>query len=110
VVPSSICASSNAATSRLARAPKTVGSPRSKDNDWLNEVLSQLTPAEREVLQFVADGDTYPEIASRTGLSAEAVRQRVTSARRRITKILTPAGSYRQPQAAQAPISREEAR
>lgn len=78
--------------------------------DWLDEVLSQLTPAQREVLQQVADGLNYQEIARAIGKSPEVVRQRMAAARARLTKILAPDGSYRQPETTQAQTSREEAR
>jgi RNA polymerase sigma factor (sigma-70 family) len=81
-----------------------------EDSEWVNEVLSQLSSGQREVLGHVADGLTYKEIAEIIGKSDETVRQRVCAARARLKKILTPGGEYRQPQPEQAPAPREEAR
>jgi RNA polymerase sigma factor (sigma-70 family) len=53
----------------------------------LSGALGALPPADRVLLQLDAEGWTGPEIAEAIGLSADAVRQRIARARR---KVVTP--------------------
>ena len=78
--------------------------------EWLEDVLGRLTPAQREVLEHVADGLKFQQIASVLGVSTDVIRQRVHTARQRLTAILHPDGTYRQVGSNQAHPSREEAR
>jgi RNA polymerase sigma factor (sigma-70 family) len=81
-----------------------------EDAEWLTQVLSHLTPAQREVMERVVDGLSYEEIANAIGKSAEVVRRRVCDARARLIRLLSPDGEYRQIQTGKANTSREEAR
>lgn len=81
-----------------------------ESREWLDAVLSQLTPAQREVLEHVAEGLKPKQIADIIGVSGDVVRQRVYAARRCLAAILNPDGTYRQPETSQVQPSREEAR
>jgi len=59
----------------------------------LGEAMLELAPIDRAVLLLAeAEGMTGPEIAERTGLSAVAVRAKLTRARRRIRERLADLG------------------
>lgn len=63
--------------------------------EWVTEVLGHLTPAQREVMEHIANGLNYAEIASILGKSGEVVRRRVADARKHLTQILAPNGTYK---------------
>lgn len=60
---------------------------------WVADVLSQLKPAKREVMERVADGLTIEEIAEELGKSRDVVRRRLCDARKDLRKIMHPDGS-----------------
>ena len=60
---------------------------------WLADVLSQLTPAQREVMERIARGLTNEEIAEELGRSQDVVRRRLCDARARLVQILNLDGS-----------------
>jgi RNA polymerase sigma factor (sigma-70 family) len=77
--------------------------------EWIAGVLSELTPAQREVMRLVADGHSCEEIAETIGKSGDVVRRRLSDARARLVKILNPDGEFRRPRRTTAGPSREEA-
>jgi RNA polymerase sigma factor (sigma-70 family) len=77
--------------------------------EWTASVLSELTEAQREVMQLVADGLSYKEIAEAIGKSGDVVRRRLSDARARLVKILNPDGKFRQRRRTTARFPREEA-
>lgn len=81
-----------------------------EDIQWVTGVLRQLTPAQQEVLALAAYGYSYREIAEHIKKSKEAVRKRVSDARARLRKILTPDGEFRQSDNEKGRDSGEEAR
>lgn len=81
-----------------------------EDRDWVADVLSNLPPAQREVMQCIADGFDREEIAEILGITPQAVRRRICDARARLTQLLSPAGEYKQQNQPPASTSREEAR
>jgi RNA polymerase sigma factor (sigma-70 family) len=62
-------------------------------NEWIADVLSKLSPYQREVMARIADGLTYQEIAEDLGKSRDVVRRRLCDARARLIQILDPDGS-----------------
>jgi RNA polymerase sigma factor (sigma-70 family) len=62
-------------------------------HDWVADVLSQLTPAQREVMERIARGLTNEEITADLGKSQDVVRRRLCDARGRLVQILNPDGS-----------------
>jgi RNA polymerase sigma factor (sigma-70 family) len=73
---------------------------------WIADVLSELPASQREVMERIADGLTYEQIAEDLGKSREVVRRRVCDARARLTRILNPDGSrtgHSRPAAARPP-------
>ena len=77
-------------------------------HDWVADVLSQLTPAQREVMERIALGFTYEEIAGDLSKSQDVVRRRLCDARARLVQILNADGSTAgQPRPAEHP-PREE--
>jgi RNA polymerase sigma factor (sigma-70 family) len=77
--------------------------------EWVTDVLSQLPPAQREVMERITDGLTYEEIADEIGRSRDVVRRRLCDARARLVGILNPDGSRtRQPRPATEHPPREE--
>jgi RNA polymerase sigma factor (sigma-70 family) len=57
----------------------------------LGEALLEVAPLDRAILLLAeAEGLTGPEIARRTGLSATAVRARLSRVRRRVKELLEP--------------------
>jgi RNA polymerase sigma factor (sigma-70 family) len=77
--------------------------------EWTASVLSELTEAQREVMQLIADGLSYEEIADALGKSRDVIRRRLSDARARLVKILNPDGEFRQPQRTTAHSPRQEA-
>jgi RNA polymerase sigma factor (sigma-70 family) len=80
------------------------------NRQWVADVLSELPPAQREVMQLIADGLTHKEIAETLNISGEAVRRRLCDARARLTQLLNPDGEFKQPRRTTALSSGEEAR
>jgi RNA polymerase sigma factor (sigma-70 family) len=78
-------------------------------HEWTESVLSELTGAQREVMQLVAGGLSHEEIAEAIGKSGDVVRRRLSDARARLVKILNPDGEFRQPRRTTARSPREEA-
>lgn len=66
--------------------------------DWVTDVLSHLTAAERAVMELAVDGLDYKDIAELAGITQVAARQRAFTARRKLRALLDRDGSYRQPQ------------
>lgn len=65
--------------------------------EWIADVLSELSGTQREVMERIADGLTYEEIAEDLGRSREVVRRRLCDARARLVQILNPDGESMQP-------------
>jgi DNA-binding NarL/FixJ family response regulator len=65
----------------FAGAPPTAGRKTAIDRD---ADLNQLTPREREVLQHIARGYMYKEIAQRLGISAKTVEAHVSAVLRKL--------------------------
>ena len=103
-------ASSSAATSQPVRAPEDERLATEGRREWVADVLSELTRAQREVMQLIADGLTNEEIAETLNISGAAVRRRLCDARGRLTQLLNPDGEFKQPRRTTARSSREEAR
>jgi RNA polymerase sigma factor (sigma-70 family) len=91
---------------RQAGPPASAPRPQNADDgqlaaidsrDWATNVLSHLTPAEREVMELAADGLDYHDIAELARITQVAARQRAFTARRKLKALLNPDGSYRQP-------------
>lgn len=61
--------------------------------EWVENVLSELTPSQREVMERIARGLDYDEIAVDLGKSREVVRRRVCDARARLVQILDRDGA-----------------
>jgi RNA polymerase sigma factor (sigma-70 family) len=61
--------------------------------EWVDDVLSELTPCQREVMERIARGLDYDEIAADLGKSREVVRRRVCDARARLIQILDRDGT-----------------
>lgn len=59
----------------------------------VEDVLSELTPSQREVMERIARGLDYEEIAAELGKSREVVRRRVCDARARLIQILDRDGT-----------------
>lgn len=77
-----------------------------ENNQWVADVLSDLSPGQRDVMQLLADGLSREEIAQALGKSAEVVRRHLCDARARLAELLNPDGEYR---SETARSSREEA-
>jgi RNA polymerase sigma factor (sigma-70 family) len=78
-----------------------------ENSQWVTDVLSYLSPGQRDVMQLLADGLSREEIAQALGKSADAVRRHLCDARPRLAELLNPDGEYR---SQTARTSREEAR
>ncbi len=77
--------------------------------EWIAGVLSELPPSQREVMERIADGLTYEEIAADLGKSREVIRRHLCDARARLVRILNPDGSRAgQPRPAAGRPPREE--
>jgi RNA polymerase sigma factor (sigma-70 family) len=59
-----------------------------EQQEWVKELLEQLTPAQREVVACVFDALTPQEIGQLLGKSPEAVRQSLRAARKRLRNYL----------------------
>jgi RNA polymerase sigma factor (sigma-70 family) len=76
---------------------------------WVADVLSELTPAQLEVMERITDGLTTEEIANDLGKSQAAVRRHLCDARARLVQIMNPDGSKAaQPRPAPERPPREE--
>ena len=60
------------------------GAPRGRARGRRDSDLDQLTPREREVLQHIARGYLYKEIALRLGISAKTVEAHVSAVLRKL--------------------------
>jgi DNA-binding NarL/FixJ family response regulator len=60
------------------------GVPTSVDHDAVDPELEQLTPREREVLQLIARGYAYKEVARRLNLSVKTIETHVSSVLRKL--------------------------
>jgi RNA polymerase sigma factor (sigma-70 family) len=65
--------------------------------EWVAGVLAELTGAQKEVMQCVADGLDRDEIAEVLGISRAAVRRRLCDARARLAELLSRDGELRHP-------------
>jgi RNA polymerase sigma factor (sigma-70 family) len=74
---------------------------------WLADVLSTLPPAQRKVMQCIADGIDRAAVADQLGMSKEAVRRNLCDARKRLAAELHPDGEHKHPS---PPAVRKEAR
>jgi RNA polymerase sigma factor (sigma-70 family) len=61
--------------------------------EWVKGVLGQLPPREREVMERIARGLGYDEIAAELGKSREVVRRRLCDARGRLVRVLDKDGT-----------------
>jgi RNA polymerase sigma-70 factor (ECF subfamily) len=59
-----------------------------EDSERVKQVLSCLTPAQREVMECIAEGLGRSEIADALGKTEEAIRRHICDARRRLTPVL----------------------
>lgn len=57
------------------------------EQQWVDGQLAQLSAEQREVMRRVVEGYTPTEIAGMISITPEAVRQRVTGARKRLKKL-----------------------
>lgn len=80
------------------------------DCDWVADVLSNLPPGQREVMQCIADGLDREEIAKLLGKTPATIRRRICDARARLAQLLSPDGDYKQQERQPANTRREEAR
>lgn len=64
-----------------------------EDRQWVEDILSSLTPAQRDVLALVADGWELQEAAKHLGKTPESVRQNLHHARQRLKDVSALAGS-----------------
>lgn len=67
-----------------------------EDDEWVAHVLSSLPPAQREVMELIAQGLDRDEIAETLGKTKEAISQNLCVARARLARELNPDGEYRQ--------------
>ncbi len=59
-----------------------------EDSQWVEQLLSSLPSAQREVMAFIIDGFAPTEVAALLGKTPEAVRQNLKAARSRLTFML----------------------
>jgi RNA polymerase sigma-70 factor (ECF subfamily) len=59
-----------------------------EDGQWVEQLLSSLPAAQREVMAFIVDGFGPSEVAALLGKTPEAVRQNLKAARSRLTFML----------------------
>jgi RNA polymerase sigma factor (sigma-70 family) len=78
--------------SRHGEGTGDTGLDAMEGHDWVAGALSQLTPAQRDVMTRVIDGFTTDEIAEKLGKSKDAVRRSLCDARARLVQILNPDG------------------
>ena len=96
-------------SSLRAEGTEDTGLSALENRDWIADVLSELSPSQREVMERIADGLTYEEIAVDLGKSRDVVRRRLCDARARLTQILNPdGGRATQPRPATEHPPREE--
>jgi RNA polymerase sigma factor (sigma-70 family) len=82
-----------------------------EDAQWVRQMLDELPPQQRTVMAFVVDGFTPTQISVMLGRSANAVRQSLLEARRRLQKVLDEQATKQEPAAEQgASFMREETR
>jgi RNA polymerase sigma factor (sigma-70 family) len=67
-----------------------------EDKQWVASVLSSLPPAQREVMELLAEGLNTYEIAEILGKTQEAVRKNLSYACARLRRELHPDGEPRQ--------------
>lgn len=67
-----------------------------EDEEWVNQVLKPLSPAQREVMEYVVAGLTPSEISELLGKTPEAVRKNLQLARQHLKRRLGPDGTPRQ--------------
>jgi RNA polymerase sigma factor (sigma-70 family) len=81
----------------------------SEDDEWMACVFSLLPPAQRKVMELIAEGYTRKEIQAELGKSPDAVRRSICDACTRLRQLLHPDGEFIQP-GRTTPRSRAEAR
>ena len=81
-----------------------------EDDEWIGQVLSVLTLAQREVMECVARGLGREEIPEATGKSMAAVRRHLCDARKHLALMLHPSPEPEQPPHSAARSPREETR
>lgn len=81
-----------------------------EDEQWVNDILSELPKAQREVMECIAKGMERDEIAEKLGMSRDAVRRNICDARPRLARLLHPDGEHRSLSRTAASSSREEGR
>jgi RNA polymerase sigma factor (sigma-70 family) len=81
-----------------------------EDSQWVTDVLSDLPPKQRSVMECIAGGLAYDEIAGTLGMSKDAVRRNLCDARRRLAETLHPDGERRQSPRTTPRSVRKEAR
>jgi len=80
-----------------------------ESQDWVADVLSEVSASQREVMKRIAAGLTYEEIAEALGKSQAVVRRRRCDASARLTQLMNPDGSRaNQPRPAPERPPREE--
>ena len=81
-----------------------------EDDEWIGQVLSVLTPAQREVMECIARGLGRDEIPEALGKSPEAIRRHLCDARKHLRRVLNPGPEPAQPPRSTARSPREETR
>ena len=72
-----------------------------EDEQWVASVLSSLPPAQREVMELIAEGLDRDEIPEALGKTREAIRRNLCDARARLSRELNPDGEPKQSPAGQ---------
>ena len=72
----------------LVRSPQSDPSEQASARELLGLVRERLSGDERELAEMRARGDSWAEVASATGLSAEAARKKLTRALSRVLEEL----------------------
>ena len=71
------------------------GLTRLENDEWIEDVLSCLPPAQREVMECVASGLTYDEITVKLGKSNQTIRKHLSEACQRLRAELNPDGEFK---------------
>jgi RNA polymerase sigma factor (sigma-70 family) len=77
---------------------------------WCDDVLSRLSPRQREVMECVTAGLDNREIARKLGVSTDVVRRAKSDACKEMRKFIRPDGEYRQPAAPALVLGRNVSR
>ena len=81
-----------------------------EDSQWVTDVLHVLSPKQRRVMECIARGLAYDEIAETLGMSKDAVRRSLCDARRHLAETLHTDGEHKPPPRTPPRSARKEAR